>query len=191
MTDLPFPEWGSAAHDAQFSQARSCETRATRFERRIRVRNAIEYIAGALVALLFGGATIAALLRGEIAFALGFLLVLAGTAAVLWNLHRRGANLERHPEDTCRAHLRRQYEHQRAALAAVPAWYIGPLLPGTLAIYATVTAKVAEKAGWATALSGIAGPAAITFGLFAAIALANLWGARRLAREIAALDAGD
>ena len=187
MSIPPLPAWQRCASDAVFADPGACEDRTTRFERTIRRRNAVEYAAGALVIALFGVPGAMALLRGEIAFALSFLLVVAGTGVVLWNLHRRGSNLARVPESNCRDHLRRQYERQRDALAAVPAWYIGPLLPGTIALYATVTAKVAAKAGWMTALSGIAGPAAITFGIFAAIALLNLWAARRLDREIRAL----
>lgn len=184
LTDI----WQREAGDARFAELTAVGGRLTAFERKVRRRNVIEYAAGTLVIVLFGAVAAAALMRGEIAFALGFLLVLAGTGLVMWNLHRRGSNLERRPEDSCREHLRRQYEHQRAALAAVPLWYLGPLVPGMLLIFGTVTAKVAEQAGWATALAGIAGPAAISFGIFGVIALLNLWGAKQLTREIRALD---
>ena len=180
--------WAALAGDAHFAAPDACTARATRFERVIRRRNGIEYAAGVLVIALFGAGAIAAFAIGEWLLALGPLLVIAGALALMWNLHRRGSNLERHPEDSCVAHLRRQLAHQSVALRSVPVWYIGPLVPGVLVFFGTVTFKVAQQAGWSVALSGIAGPASGALGIFAAVIALNRWAASRLDRQIADLD---
>lgn len=189
MTTPPLPKWREAAPDAAFTAPADCSRIADRFTLRVRIRNGIEYAAGALVIALFGCSSIGAATKGEWLIAASLALIVAGTLMILRNLHRRGGNLERLPEEPCLAHLRRQYARQYAALRAVPAWYIGPLLPGCVLLYFGVAAGVAEAAGWRAALSGIAQPAAITFGIFAAIALVNLVTARRLKRELDALNA--
>lgn len=180
--------WAAQAADAKFAEPDTCSQRATRFERTIRRRNGMEYAAGLLVIALFGAGTIASLARGEWLLALGPLLVAMGALAMMANLARRGSNLERRPEDSCAAHLRRQLAHQSAALRSVPIWYIGPLVPGVLVLFGVVTFKVAQRAGWPIALSGIAGPAAVVLGIFAAVIALNLWAARSLDCEIADLD---
>lgn len=189
MTTPPFPGWNDTASDARFSEPGECARRASSFENRIRLRNMLEYAAGAFVLVLFTGTGIAAACKGEMMIALANALVVAGTIVVLANLRRRAANLVRRPEDACRVHLRRQYCHQRDALRAVPLWYIGPLVPGIALFYGAVTWNVAQVTGWSAALDGIAGPLAITFGIFGAIALANGLAARALTRKIDELDA--
>ena len=98
-------------------------------------------------------------------------------------------DLERRPEDDCATHLRRQYERQYEALRTVPIWYVGPFMPGLLGFYLAVTARVAEVIGWGNALTGIAGPAAVSFGLIGIILFANWVGARGLKRKIEEIDA--
>ncbi len=191
MTNPPFAAWNRDGADARFSDVGSCSQRANKFERRIKIRNAIEYAAGALVFVLFGGAAFGAVARSEMLIALSMAMVAIGVLVVVWNLHRRASNVVRRPEDPCITHLKRQYQRQYEALRSVPAWYIGPLIPGVVLLYVAVLIGVAEKAGFAVAIGGLIGPAAITFGIFGAIALLNVWAAGRLKREIAALDALD
>lgn len=188
MTTPPLPGWCATAPDAAFTAPAECSRQADRFARRIRIRNGIEYAAGALVIALFGASAIAAAVKAEWLIAAALALIVGGTLVILRNLYRRGSNLERLPEEPCLAHLRRQYARQYAALRAVPAWYIGPLIPGCALLYVAVAAGVAEVAGWRAALSGIVQPAAITFGIFAAIALVNWWAAQRIRRDIARLE---
>lgn len=188
MSTPPLPQWTDAARDAVFSEPAECARRADRFERRIRIRNLVEYAAGALVLILFTASSVGAAWIGEWAIALSFALVVAGTLIVLRNLARRAGNLERRPEEPCRDHLRRQYRRQYQALRSVGSWYLAPFIPGLVLLYAVITWKVSAVAGWGEALSGIAGPAAATAGIFAAILAANLWAARGLRRDIDALD---
>jgi general stress protein CsbA len=188
MTTPPLPQWCNTAPDAAFTAPAECSRQADRFARRIRIRNSIEYVTGALVIVLFSAASVGTAVKGEWLIALSLALIVGGTLVILRNLNRRGSNVERLPEEPCLTHLRRQYARQYAALRAVPAWYVGPLIPGCTLLYLGVAAGVAENAGWRTALTGIAQPAAITFGIFAAIALLNLVVARGLKRKLDALD---
>ena len=189
MTD-PRKLWTDREAGARFADPGDCATRATRFERTIRRRNAFEYAAGVVVVLGFGWAAVEAFRLGEtlIGVALGSLALVV--PAVLWVLHRRGANLPRRPESSCREHLRAQLVRQYRLLRSAPLWYVGPLVPGSLLLYYAIGSRVAEKAGWSAALSGMAAPAAVTFGLYALIAAGNWFGAKGLKRQIDQLDAG-
>lgn len=189
MSTPPIPGWCDAAPDAAFSDPVDCSKRAHGFERRIRIRNITEYGAGALVGVLFGAGAIKAFAEGEQLIALTLALVVVGTAFVMWSLNKRASNLERHPEEPCLSYLTRQYRRQYEALRAVPLWYIGPLVPGIAAFYLVVTAKVAERTDWTTALEGVAGPASITIAVFVAVAGANLWAARSLKRKLESIEA--
>ena len=189
MTQPPFPIWQSDARDATFSDPATCARRASSFERTIRVRNIVEYVAGALVTVLFGASSVAAFVKGEWLVGSALTLTLIGIFVVLRNLYQRGGNLERRAEDPCLAHLRRQYERQHEFLRNVPRWYLGPLVPGIASFYAAVTYKTAEATSWSIALDGIAWPVTFTVGLFALIALANWFAARSIRRKIEAIDA--
>ncbi|GMN01493.1 hypothetical protein [Erythrobacter sp. MTPC3] len=189
MTSPPILEWCEAANDAAFSAPADCAARASKFERRIKWRNVTEYLAGAVVILLFSGTTIAAAYKGELLIAASAGLIVMGCAVVLWQLAKRASNLVRRPEDPCVIHLRRQYSRQYEALRSVPVWYLGPLIPGIVAFNLAITARVADAIGWSAAIKGAAGTFAIVAGVFAAVALLNLIGARHLKRKIDELDA--
>lgn len=188
MSISPLPGWQDAAADASFSEPSECAARSDKFERRIRIRNRIEYGAGVLVTLLFGGTAAAAFVKDELLIGLSMLAIVLGVFVSLWNLRKRASNLARRPEDACLEHLRRQYSHQARALSTISRWYIGPMLPGVALFYLAITAGVAEVTGWALALAGVAGPFAITAGIFALVIGANWIATRKLRKEIAQLD---
>lgn len=189
MSTVPFPQWCDAARGAAFTPPTDCASRAETFERRIRRRNIIEYLAGAFVAVLFGASTVAAMVKGETLIAAALAAIVVGTGLVMWNLYQRASNLVRRPEEACLDHLRRQYAQQYKALRSIPKWYLAPLIPGIAMFYAVVTVKVAENAGWERALEGIAGPLAFTIAVFALVGAANWWAARILKRKLDALNA--
>lgn len=189
MTTPPLPQWQTASTNAAFSEPFECSVRASKFERTIWRRNVIEYAAAVFISIVMGASAVGAFVKGETAVGAALALTVVGVGVAMWGLHKRGSNLARLPEDPCLVHLRRQYERQYEALRAVPLWYIGPLIPGVALLYIAVTARVAEKTGWMQALEGIAGSAAITFGIFALVAVANWFGARSLKRKIAEIDA--
>lgn len=188
MSIPPTALWQSTGTDATFSDPSDCDRRATKFERQIARRNLIEYAAGAIVILLFGSLAIGALVAGEWLIASAGFLTIAGTALVVWSLHRRASNLDRRPEDACIVHLRRQYHHQYEALSAVPRWYVGPLLPGMALFYFAVGKRVADSIGWTEALRSMLSPAAITLGILVTVVLANHIAARILKRRIEDFD---
>lgn len=189
MNAPPLPGWQEAAKDAAFSEPVDCAQRITKFERTIHVRNIIEYGAGALVTVLFGATAVAAQIKGEVLIAIASLAIVVGVWVALWSLRKRASNLARLPEDACLTHLRRQYQHQQAALAAVPRWYIAPMVPGVMLFCFAIIAGVAEVHGWSKAIAGTLPYFAIVVGIFAAVAGANWLGARALKRKIEELDA--
>ena len=189
MTTPPFPGWQDAASEARFSDPAQFARSVDRLTRNVRIRNAIEYIAGGLVIVLFGASAVGAMIKGEWLIAVSLALVVSGTLVILWNLRKRASNLVRLPEEPCLDHLRRQYAHQYAALRAVPVWYIGPLVPGVALLYPAIGTRIAERTDFVTPIEGLLGPAAITFGIFGVIIAANLLAARALKRKIAELDA--
>lgn len=189
MTDTPFPLWTAAASDAAFTEPAACAARASSFEHQIARRNRRERIAGWIQLPFWGALAGFFLWQGEWLTGLSLVLVLAGVLVVLNNLARRADNLPALPEEPCLAHLERQYRRQYAALISVPAWYIGPLVPGVLAFFAAVTARVAESKGWSAAIEGAAMPFAITFGLFLAVIVLNRIAARSIAADLARLEA--
>lgn len=189
MTNDPRSFWTAEPVSAQFSDPAVVTLRATRFSRTVRRRNLIEGAAGVLVIGLFGAGTVAAASIGEWAFAGAGALVVAGTVFILWHLFRHGSNLARRPEDDCRSHLLGQLARQRDLLRRVPFWYLAPLLPGVSAVYGITAFKVAETQGWVTALGGVWQPFLATMAFFVFVGVLNLWAARRLSREIGAIEA--
>lgn len=185
----PLPQWQLNTPKTSFTDPAQCAARAHSFDRRIRLRNMIEYAAGAFVLLLFGGLAIAAFIKGEALIGGSAVLTFAGVCVVLWQLQRRASVCERHPEQPCLDHLQAQYRRQYTALRAVPVWYLGPLVPGVALFYLAIAAGVARKTGWPVALEGLLVPLCINFGLFGAIALANWIAARSLKRELDAMSA--
>lgn len=189
MSNAPFPLWTAASNDAAFTDPAACAARAGSFERQIARRNRRERLAAWIQLPVWAGMAGFFLWEGEWLIALSLVLTGAGVLLVLRNLARRADNLPPRPEEPCLAHLERQYRHQLAALRSVPLWYIGPLVPGTLAFFAAVTLRSAESRGWSAALEGAIVPFAVTFGIFLAVILLNLLAARSIAADIARIRA--
>ena len=189
MPQSPYPLWQDQSVDAGFSDPAKSAARVDRFERKIRRRNALEYLAGGLVGVAFMVSSVAAAMVQEWLISSGMALCAMGFVMVLWGLSCRASNLLRRPEDACLTHLRRQYQRQYEALRKVPLWYIGPLVPGMTLFYFAVLARSAEHMGWLAALEELGGPAGATVAVFIGVALVNWWAARRLKQDIARLDA--
>ena len=191
MNMPPLPAWTAIADEARFSEPGDCTARADRFGRRVKRRNVFEYVAGGFVACLFAGGAVAGAIAGDVLFAVILASFVPAVGFVLWYLRRHGSYDEPRPEQPCRDHLRRSLTRQRDLLAMAWLWYVAPFLPGSLALFGYVAWRVSQKAGWAVAIEGLLWPAAITFGIFGGVALLNVWGARALSRDIAALDDAD
>ena len=189
MTEPLSALWSGDAVDARFTDPAALERKRTEFERRVRRRNLIEYLAGGLVIPAFAGVAWLTAQMGEVVMTLGWMLAIAGVVVVLTALYHRAGNLPHRPEADCRSHLRAQLEHQRQALASVPRWYLAPLVPGVLLVLVGSVLPVARDAGWIAALIAFALPAVVVTAVFAGIAWLNRRAARALEAAIAALDA--
>lgn len=188
MTQDPFNFWTREQSDANFSEPGACRARTTRFEKSIRRRNLLEYAAAALVVGVFGALGVFFASEGMWALAVTVAMTVAAAIFVVAKLHRDGSALARTPEANCRDHLRSQLVRQRDLLRGVPKWYLAPFVPGLVGFYFVVTANVAEIHGWATALEGVWLKIAATAAFFVFVGWLNLHAARKLDREIAALD---
>lgn len=184
MSTPPLALWAATACDATFTDPAACAARASAFERQIARRNRRERIAGRIQLPIWGALAAFFLWQGEWLIAASLVLIGAGVLLVLHNLRKRAGNLAPHPEEPCLTHLARQYRHQHDALMSVPLWYIGPLVPGVIAFFGIVTARVAERRGWEAALDGLFVPAAAVIGLFGVVVILNLLAARQIRREL-------
>lgn len=163
------------------------ERQATTFQRTIRVRNGLEYAAGALAAGLFARTALddatPVLLRAAA------LLTLAGVVVVVTNLWLRGHAAAEQPGPgtptaVVLAWHRAQLVRQLELLRRVPVWYLGPLVPG-LALHLVASAVAsAEHPGGVVA---VVISAAVIAGVLGAVAWVNRRAARKLEETIAAL----
>lgn len=162
--------------------------RATRFQARVRLRNATEYAASIFVIGCFSW--FAVTIPSPI-IQLGAAMIVLGTLYVCWQLY----TLARANTTDAFAHAqawtefhRGELQRQRTALDTVWRWYLAPLAPGLLVFLAGAAFTPDSPAPL---------PArAIVFGLsicvagavFAGVAWLNKQAVKTLDREIAALD---
>jgi small-conductance mechanosensitive channel len=161
--------------------------RASKFERRIRWRNAREYAGVAIVVGVFG------YYIKSVPFLLaraGSVLTIAGALYVAWQLHRRGSS-ETAPAgaalEDCLGFHRRELERQRDALASVWRWYLGPLVPGLAVFVAGTALAVPIPIGYRALTAAIM--LAIVGVVFWLVAKLNRSGARKLQTRIDELQA--
>lgn len=105
---------------------------ASRFEKQIRTRNLIEYVAAVLVFVIFG---LYIIIIPEPMIKLGSAMIIIGTAYAMVQLHRRASALKpdpRAPAQATIAFLRAQLERQRKSSDAIWLWYLGPIAPGLI-----------------------------------------------------------
>ena len=167
--------------------------RARRFGTQILWRNLREYVASALVVATFGYYVWrfpAPLAR------LGCALVIAAVLFVVHSLHTRGAATTAPGElafRTCLEFHRRQLERQRDLVAGVWRWYLLPFVPGMAVFLFGLLLWTLEQPNAPAHTRGILiafGLTAVLCGLvFFGVGKLNQWAARRLQREIDALDA--
>lgn len=161
--------------------------RAGKFERKIYWRNAREYIVALGMVVFFGFEF------WRIPYALtrvGYGLMIAGLLYVVWQLHRRGSS-RTVPEElglaTSLEFFRRELEKQRALVANVWTWYLGPLVPG----WVVLTVAIARTNPGHLRHIGLT---LAVLNLVAALGFIFVWrlnqrAARRLEHRIAELDA--
>lgn len=187
MTDDQLKQaWRAGAPGAPLPSLDEVREGAFAFHRRIAARNRREYAACLILPLFFMAVALAV---GGTFLLLGAGLVAAGCAFVAWQLGRRAAAAP--PPDAAAApliaHQRAALDRQRRALAGAGAWYVLPMLPGTLIF--TLAPGLDRGAAAAGSDFHIWFPVALILAVALAIWALNLWAARRLAAEIAELDA--
>lgn len=188
MKDDIIALWQSDQSQSQFTDDMSVTARKTRFERKVRRRNLIEYAAGGLGILLFLLAAVLMAQKGVFSVAAALAAAAIGIAVVLWNLHRRASWMKPDAGQDCRTYLRSQLARQAKALRSVPAWYIGPLLPGVLGLYLAVTLEAIGKASFTDWLENLGVPFFGTLAFFGLVIWINLRAAKAVEAEIAKLD---
>ncbi len=157
---------------------------ASRFERTIRFRNLREYVAGAIVAALFGARAVFASSWLE---RLGSLELVVSAAWIAWTLARHGRSEGALPPTaTTREVLgfrRTQMERQIALLSRVPRFYLAPLALGLGLIWISDAMKLGMSLFLVVYGVGVVA-------LFVFIAWLNQRAARKLRRELEALPRG-
>tara|TARA_B100000678_G_scaffold118826_1_gene99690 strand:- start:3104 stop:3676 length:573 start_codon:yes stop_codon:yes gene_type:complete len=181
--------WRAEGSAETFTNPEDLMDRTSTFERTVRRRNFIEYAAGILLLCLEVPAIAMFAMMGEPMMAGAMVLMLIGTAAVLWSLRKRASAEKRRPEEDCRSHLISQYRRQANALRKVPLWYIGPLLPGVLGVYGTVAVKAIGKVDAWDILTEMGPPFFATLAFFGFVIWLNLRAARSLQRQAEELEA--
>jgi len=160
--------------------------RARRLDRRVRLRNALEYGAGAIPILVFGAMATAPV---EPLRRLASVAIVLGVIVVMVAIHRRaGASRAGDWAAPVLDHHRAQLVRQRDALASVWRWYLAPLVPGLALLFAAVWRNVHDTAGASAATVHIIPPVLIAAIVFAGIHWLNRAAARRLTRAVDALD---
>jgi FtsH-binding integral membrane protein len=165
---------------------------ARTLESRISWRNAREYVACGLVVAAFG---YYALVFHDALVRAGCGLVIAGALLVAFRLHTMGAARTIPAElafRTCLAFRRQELERQRDLLLGVWRWYLLPFVPG-MAVFLVglfaFTMQQPHASEHVREIVAVLGLTAVSCALvFVGIAKLNHWAARKLQREIDALD---
>jgi hypothetical protein len=166
----------------------------TKFDRTIKWRNAREYVVGVPAVVLFVCMGFFMPPIYGLTARAGALVCAAGIVVVLARLRSHGtaapAPAAEAPTREHVAHYRAELVRQRDLLASVPRWYLGPLVPGmVLLVVGVALDALARGMPMGTVAARLMEPVGIIVGMFGVIAVANHVVAKRLTREIAALDA--
>ncbi len=175
--------WQDQPMEMTTMSLQALHTRATRFQSTVFWRNAREYAASLLVAVIFGAF---ALGSDDLLFQLGCGLMIAGSAFVCLFIYRNGRADRRGAATTedCLNFHRQALIRQSRMLRYVWLWYLLPMLPGTVVfLWATDRSLPADQA-WRSVVS-----AGFVVLVFVGVAALNAWGARCLDRELARLEA--
>ena len=179
--------WRASVTHAELPELETLRAGADRFYRRLRRRNAIEYIASALVVVCFSALAFGAPFP---VVRVGAVLIVAATLFVSWQIGRRASAVAPPSVESALpllVHQRAQLVRQRDALASVGLWYLLPFAPGM----ALIMFAPAFEHGPAVLLSmrwkDIASMAFI-FAVFGGVWWLNLFAARKLQKAIDEID---
>ena len=136
--------WKAQAGQPHVLPADEIHRRHAALERRVGRRNLIEYLTAALMIVGVVGLVLLDVRLGALGVGtVGLILLGIGGGVVAWQLHRRTGSAM--PIDGARPSIeayRDSLRRERDALASVARWYIGPMVPGMVTIYAGAFLKV-------------------------------------------------
>lgn len=145
-----------------------------------RLRNLMEYIAGGFVMLGFGSYLFMPM---NLTIKAGSVLLLLGTAHVMWQLHRRASAVPPPAQGDLAGFQREQLVRQHAALSTVWRWYLAPFVPGMLVLFVG-QAQALPSGQWVYGAASVG----LTLAVFGLVWLLNHHAARKIARQIEELD---
>lgn len=190
MTDHdPLRDLWAADKGDKFTMSISDLTaRSNRFQSRIERRNLTEYIAAALVVGVFGWL---AYIVPVWSIRIGSILIIAAALYVSWKLRQIGsasATPNVASAQTLANHHRDELVRQRDALKSVWRWYLLPFVPGILVFMLGTTLETGSNLPIWIELASSAFSLSLMGGLFYGIYALNAHAAKKLDREIDALD---
>lgn len=175
--------WQNQTTEATMIALDDIKKKSDNFRKRIARRNWIEYIAAALAAMLFGALAVR---WGGALFITGCALIVAATFFVVGYLHRRGRVDEPPAAATLADYVafhKQQLARQRDLCRNILTWYLAPFAPG-LALFlagAMSNGLMAQGPSLSTRIVVISVVGVVIWML-------NQWAARRLQRQIDALE---
>jgi uncharacterized membrane protein len=166
--------------------------RALKFEKRIFWRNAREY-AGALIAVVVFAVSFVK--TDDLGMRAAFAVLIAGLGYVVYEMHKRAAAIPASEMGT-KPYLqfhREELERQHDYLCHIWRWYLGPLVPGMLALAAASVRLAHARLHGLSALQLLKGlgPLVVIVLLFVFIWKINQWAANALQKQIDELRAAE
>jgi hypothetical protein len=153
--------------------------KATSFQRTVWRRNLVEYVACAIVILVFSAYI---WIFPNCLMKLGSLMEVLATLFIVFRLRTRGGARRLPPADAGMSLLTfhvKELSRQRDFVRTAWFWYVGPLMAGMLVfVWGMLEVARPEARGVLVGLAAIM----LSFGVL--ISLANIWKARGLQREI-------
>ena len=190
MSNTPNPGdlqslWQSMPTTSVTITAEEMRLRAMAFQRKVRRRNLVEYIATAVVVAAFGWyATLP--VPATPLWPIANLMIVAGALVIAWNLHRL-ARAATPPSGASAASLidfqRGELTRQRDALKSVWLWYVGPVVPGFVLWLVAMGIGTPDHAP-VRPIASLAITAVVAAFVFGGVIQLNLLGAARLQRMI-------
>ncbi|MEZ5956175.1 MAG: hypothetical protein R3C27_03040 [Hyphomonadaceae bacterium] len=162
--------------------------RAQQFQTRVQRRNWIEHAASVVVIAAFA---YVAWVVPDWGVRVGAGLIILGTLYVMWKLSTfaRAATIDEKNEARSWADFHRaELVRQRDVLTRIWSWYLGPFVPGIVVFWFAMAFAPSVDLPLGARLLMLAQNALMGGGIFAAIAWLNGRAAKRLGREIEALD---
>ena len=186
MSEPAIQFWVSQPVEPLTIDTTEMKVRADVFARRLHRRDAIEYAAGGAVVVAFGSI---GFLFSDTFFRIACGTIILGTLMVMRNLWMR--RVKSSPQALAQAshvYYRDELVRQRDSLASVWQWYLAPFVPGVAMFLLAIWRLAAQTLGPVEAITGLLPAAFSISGMFIAIHWLNRIAARRLTREITALE---